>query len=746
MSEKLDTIIKSFHTNNAENHSFVDVLVSMPSPVQKRTLGRLVIITQINSEIQTKNLVNIINENIRSNYYSNINANIEFSLETTLSDFNKKIKEIEKVEKIKDLKSKISSCVIVVKDDSIYFTQYGEISSLLIHKSKIIDIAEENIKNIDETKIFSDIVIGKITKNTALLFSTDTLFDYTEKEKISNHLENSNVNNTTEFIKKSLDAKDDISSSIGFVLIGENKNSEESVYEDDDTSISSEDRNNIEQNIIPKLSENLNKPLGFFKDAINFVSKSFKSLSDNKQLNDFINQTKKNSKEAISKISEGSRENIKKGGENISNSIKVLAKSIPDITSKAIEKAKKIQEISKKETFPEIVEKYKNTIIDWYKKLSLAKKIVSLSMLFIIIVSFVGFRIWQQNEASKALENQYQDSIKTIKSIQNEAITSLIYSDTIKAKGLIDNAEYLISNLKIDSKSRQEIKDKLETQNKSILDKVYKITKIINPTVFVDLSTYSNKDNLLESISANKIVSLNNTLYAVDYTNKSFYSLNQNSVSKIATTQTFGQITALNNSTSEDGKIVFSDSDKKLYVFDGQNVSNIELKEKYQTELAKYTISDINSYGSTIYLLDKEKQDVVTIKKGTTDYSNVYSWMKSSWDLKDSSSITIDGYMYIAKSNGVIEKFLKGYNRAFSLNEINPKLDNIAKIYTDENTDNIYILDANNKRFLAFNKNTGALIGQYLSDSFDKLKDFYIDFKTNKAYILNDNKVFEISL
>src|SRR5574344_730872 len=139
MPENLEISIKSFHINSHDKNSFVDVLVSSPSPVQKRTLGKLIIITQINTEIQTKNLVNIINENIRSNYYSNIKANIEFSLESTLADFNKKIKEIEKIKKIKDLKSKLSTCVIAIKDNSVYFTQHGDISSLLLHKSKTIN-------------------------------------------------------------------------------------------------------------------------------------------------------------------------------------------------------------------------------------------------------------------------------------------------------------------------------------------------------------------------------------------------------------------------------------------------------------------------------------------------------------------------------------------------------------------------------------------------------------------------------
>ena len=179
MSDNLEISIKNFFLSSQENESFIDILVSSPSPVQKRTLGKLFVITQINSKIQTKNLTNIINENIRSNYYSNINANIEFALESTLLDFNKKLKDIEKIEKIKDLKNNLSSLVGVIKDNSIYFTQHGEVKSLLMHKDQIINICEKEDDE-DENKIFSDIVIGKITKNSAIVFATDTLYDYIE--------------------------------------------------------------------------------------------------------------------------------------------------------------------------------------------------------------------------------------------------------------------------------------------------------------------------------------------------------------------------------------------------------------------------------------------------------------------------------------------------------------------------------------------------------------------------------------
>ena len=589
----------------------------------------------------------------------------------------------------------------------------------------------------------SDIVIGKIVKGSTLLFSTNSLFDYTEPEKISNHLENSTVENTVEFVKKSLDAKEEISYGIGLVLIGEKKILEEEVVIEEEEMISFEE-DDMEQNIIPQLSGSLNKPLGFFKDMSNFVSSKFKSLSENKKLNDFIKDTKKNSKEAIVKISEKSKENIKKGREGFFKNLKAFFISIPSAVGAATEKAKKIQEEIKKETFKERVTRYWNNIKAWFKELTLAKKIVFVSILVVIFASILSYRIWQQKEITRIAENEYQESLQSIKSIQNVATSSLLYNNVPKAKELISNAEYLISNLKADSKTRQDNKVQLEEDNKAILNKVYKIINITNPTVLSDLSS---SDQTL-STNIDKIFFMKNALFAFDYKNKGIYNINisNKSFSKLNSDVTFGEIKAANIVSSENGNMLFVDSNSKMYTFDGTTINTIELKDKYQTELNKYSISDINSYSQTLYLLDTNKQDILTIKKGTKEYGNVYSWLKSSWDFKGVTSMTIDGYIYTAKSNGLVEKFYRGYNRAFNLDEVTPKLQNIVKIYTDENTDNMYILDSTEKRFVIFNKNTGSLIGQYISPSFDKLKDFYVDIKAAKAYILNDNKIFEISL
>ncbi|HPO10980.1 MAG TPA: hypothetical protein PLM63_00110 [bacterium] len=743
MSENFEVEIKSYFNSILRNNSYVDILISSPSPVQRRTLGRLIIISKLDSKIQTKNLVNIINENIRSNYYANLNANIEFAIESTLIDFNNKIEDIEKIEKIKNFASSFSSIIIIVKDNDIYFTQYGATDVLLINKGKIINIGEEN-KNNNGDRIFSDIVIGKIYKNNILLFGTKSLFNYVSIDKIANHLQNSNIENTIEFIEKSLDAKGEISDGVGIVIIGQNKTIK---AEEQYTQPSIEEKPNVilekietqiekttlqivdKEEITNNISPALNKGTDAFNRFKNKINNHITNLSNNENLNEVGIKIKHSLKIGFTKLGNFIKVNSKIGAKKLTN----LIKNLPNTT---IKKAKIVKEDIKQEPIDIKINKKINKSKNWFKDLEPSKRVLLISLIILVIVLIFILRIYQINKATKAEANEYQASIEAIKSLQNEASSAIIYNNVSKAQDLISEADYLINQLKTDSKTRKDTQNQLLVENKNILNKVFKITDITNPTLLNDFSSIQDQGQ----VNINKILKLNDKLFAFDYQNKSIYSFSKDGIEKLNIQSDIGTILACNNVTTENNNILIVDSNKKLYVFDGTKIINIDMGDK----LKNYNIDDISSYDSNIYLVDKTNGKVLSIRKTNNKYGTPVSWLKDQFDFNTYSSISIDGYIYLANSGGIIKKYLKGYEKTFNLDTINPKLDHIDKIYTDENIDKIYILDKSQNRLLIFNKNNVSLVAQYKSTEFDNLQDFIIDTKNNKAYLLNGTKVFEV--
>jgi len=77
------------------------------------------------------------------------------------------------------------------------------------------------------------------------------------------------------------------------------------------------------------------------------------------------------------------------------------------------------------------------------------------------------------------------------------------------------------------------------------------------------------------------------------------------------------------------------------------------------------------------------------------------------------------------------------------LDEIDPPFTAAKKIYVSPDLEYIYILEPANKRLAIFDK-TGKFLSQYQFVNLDDLKDFTIDEKTKKIYLLNGTKVYAV--
>ena len=97
------------------------------------------------------------------------------------------------------------------------------------------------------------------------------------------------------------------------------------------------------------------------------------------------------------------------------------------------------------------------------------------------------------------------------------------------------------------------------------------------------------------------------------------------------------------------------------------------------------------------------------------------------------------------QEDGQIIKLYEGKRANFNLSEIRPKLSlkKAGKIFTNDELDNLYLLDEDTQRIIILDK-TGELIQQFTSNNFNELKDFAVSDKEDKIWVLNGSKIFEI--
>jgi len=98
----------------------------------------------------------------------------------------------------------------------------------------------------------------------------------------------------------------------------------------------------------------------------------------------------------------------------------------------------------------------------------------------------------------------------------------------------------------------------------------------------------------------------------------------------------------------------------------------------------------------------------------------------------------------VAYQDGLIEKYLKGYKNNFYLDIVDPLLENIDKIWTEEDIEEMFVMDSKENRILIFNKDSSALIEQITSPVFDNLKDFTVDYNNEIIYVLNGDILYKV--
>lgn len=101
--------------------------------------------------------------------------------------------------------------------------------------------------------------------------------------------------------------------------------------------------------------------------------------------------------------------------------------------------------------------------------------------------------------------------------------------------------------------------------------------------------------------------------------------------------------------------------------------------------------------------------------------------------------------MFVLHSTGSVTKYSAGAHADFTLSTIDPAITSAQRIFTDENTAHLYVLDKTNKRVVEFGKD-GKLVAQYQSNAFTNASDMIIDEANKKMYVLSDNKVYQVDI
>ena len=185
--------------------------------------------------------------------------------------------------------------------------------------------------------------------------------------------------------------------------------------------------------------------------------------------------------------------------------------------------------------------------------------------------------------------------------------------------------------------------------------------------------------------------------------------------------------------------------DKNIYFIKNGVVSldkgNDKEKTVIKSEDLPSNIGGLGVYNGNVYILDKDKSQIYKFAGVNYSKSNYFSQSPS---LSGAKAIAIDGSVWIL-SDGNVAKYTKGNSDNLNVTRLDKPLSNPTRIFTNADTDRVYILDNGNSRIIVINK-SGEYQAQYQAGILKGAKDFEVKEKVKIIYILSGGKIYSIKL
>jgi len=372
------------------------------------------------------------------------------------------------------------------------------------------------------------------------------------------------------------------------------------------------------------------------------------------------------------------------------------------------------------------------------KDLPLLTKILAIASIIFIIVFVISILFLQAQKNAAENNRLYEENLQMIKNKIDAAESAMIYGDERGAKNQMTEANNYIANFEcrpIDQPTCEDITKRLsELALKLQKTETVKLNLIVdwNSMGFSDVQKIIKLDTKIIGFSPNS-----NSLFIYDLLTK------ENNEVK----PTEGTLTGFIDGTvpKEDDYAALVASDyKSIAIYDPK--TNILKKAQISYSTQETKIQSIVVYNRRLYSLDTQTNQIYRHDNIAGGFGIGKDWLQASGiNIRDGIDITIDGDLFVQKSNGTVYKFTQGAEQMFELEIIDPVLNGGNEIWTYNDVDNFYLLDANNKRAIIFDKN-GALIRQITAAELVSPVSMIIEETKNTAYILDSGKVYQFNL
>lgn len=350
--------------------------------------------------------------------------------------------------------------------------------------------------------------------------------------------------------------------------------------------------------------------------------------------------------------------------------------------------------------------------------------IVGILLLLILVVSiFFGIR----QASFKQVRSKYEGRLKEAQHNLEEA-RSLASLDGERARQLIFSAKEIAYSLKDEGVKDSELDTLLNDINQSLGD----IGGVFQdpPELFLDLSL------LTSGFNGSALAASDGQMAVLDKDGQRvvFINIETKKTNTLAGPELLQKAYEIGAYTD------------RVFVADESGISEI-LESNTKKVIDKDWEGDIKfaSYTGNIYVVDKGAGLIYRYQGGET-FGTKDNWFGAGVnpDLSGTSSIAIDGSIWILQSSGRILKFSQGSPEAFNITGVDGSLSEAISIYTDQDSDFLYILDKSGRVVVVDKK--GNYNAQYSDEKIKEATNIVVSEKDKKIILLVGPKLYSIDL
>ncbi len=184
-----------------------------------------------------------------------------------------------------------------------------------------------------------------------------------------------------------------------------------------------------------------------------------------------------------------------------------------------------------------------------------------------------------------------------------------------------------------------------------------------------------------------------------------------------------------------------------IYTFSANLDSETQLKEVKKAGDSNKNATLLDAYDRYVYVVNPEKRNIYRYAQTEDGYSDPVGWMKSATGIKyeDLRSMAVDGDVWLTTSDGQIKKFTSGREEVLTLRGLDVPFEKDIYVYTNEELQNLYILDPSNNRVVIFDK-TGNFVKELKSVSLASANGITVSESLGKIFVSSGSIIYQVDL